>query len=382
MKAPILDAELERIEEERRLRNAEERGGGRIARRIVALGLTVSAAEAGLVWFLFAGLEPAWATAPGHLAVVGLAGLVAWHYRPNGARSRFLVLLAIATLFFGALGSLGTLLAMALHVRFRRNATPFEGWYASLFPESDDAPSLRLYQMLTRGLADTAQQDDVTSFTDVLQYGSIEQKRSVISLLTRDFRPEFAPALQSALADPNSAVRVQAATAAASIENDFLERAIVLEKAAAKRPDDAAAQMSVARHFDNYAFSGILDHERQLENRRKAEAGYRRALSIDPGLADAVLGVGRLLIRTGRLDEAIAWFEDCFRAGEIRPSEMAWYLEAVYRSGDFARLRRAVTAFGDQLIDDPRTSDRLRGVVQVWQGVDPTKMPPSEVVHA
>lgn len=368
-----LAAELERIEEERERRSATVTRRDRATLAILLIATSTTIGEAGILYMLFTSFGPGWVTVLIHVVIVCLLALAAWKLRPNGGHSRYLVLLFVTTTFLGIFGPLGTMLAMLLYVQFRRNATPFEEWYASLFPDHFDAPSQKLYQMLTRGLADSAKQENVTSFTDVLQYGSIEQKRAVISLLTRDFKPEFAPALQSALSDANPAVRVQAATAAASIENAFLERAMELEQAAKEASGDHAAQLEVARHFDNYAFSGILDGDRQAENRRKAEECYRKALDLEPELADALLGVGRLMVRTDRLEEAARWFETGFAKGILRPSELAWYMEAVFRLGDFDRLRYAVAGFGDDLLADTAISERLRDVIMAWQGVDPTR---------
>lgn len=368
-----LAAELERMEAEKERRGAEDARSSRSTFVILFLAILATIVETGILYVLYTSLMPGWTMAMVHLAVIAGLFFAAWRVRPNGGHSRYLVLLAVVTLFLGVFGPLGTMLAMLLYVRFRRNATPFEEWYASLFPDHTDEPSEKLYEMLTRGLADSAKQENVTSFTDVLQYGSIEQKRAVISLLTRDFRPEFAPALQSALSDANPAVRVQAATAAASIENAFLEKAMEMEQAAKAEPDNKEAQLLVAAHFDNYAFSGILDGDRQGENRRKAEECYRNALALDPTMGDALLGVGRLMVRTGRLDEAARWFEAGFARGVIRPSEIAWYMEAVFKLGDFDRLRYAVAGFGDDLLNDPAIGERLHDVILAWQGVDPTK---------
>lgn len=368
MSHPDLAAELQRLADVSARETRRERGNAGATVQIVGIGALAALAEGTLVYLLYTGMELPWLAGAGHLLTVAVLVLVTERLRPNGARSRFLALLTLSTGFLGIFGALGTLYAMLLHVPFRRQATPFEEWYASLFPEKSDAPSEKLYEMLKRGLADSASQDNVTSFTDVLRYGSIEQKRSVISLLSRDFRPEFAPALQSALADPNPAVRVQAATAAASIENDFLERSMQLEKAANKAPNDAAAHMALARHFDDYAFSGILDGDRQAENRRRAEIAYRRVFELDPTRSDAALGVGRLMVRTGRLAEAADWFEATFARGVVRPAEIGWYMEALYRVGDFGRLRYAVAGFGDDIVNAPEMSERMRDVIRAWQG--------------
>lgn len=363
-----VEEELERIESERRRQKVLARGGLRSTVLVLGVAIAGLLAECVVAWLLWSEAYPVWVAPVLHIVTTGLIAWGALTLRPNGSRSRMLVLLTITIFFLGAFGPLGVMLTMLLHTYFRRHATPFDEWYASLFPEEIDEPSRRLYEMLTRGLADSASQENVTSFTDVLQYGSIEQKRAVISLLSRDFRPEFAPALQSALSDANPAVRVQAATAAANIEGDFLERAIELETQARKLPDDPEIQMAVAKHFDDYAFSGILDGDRRAENQRKAESFYRRALELDPKNDAASLGAGRILVRQGRLREAMGWFEKGFSAGFVGPGPVSWYMEAVYRMGDYERLRYAVAGFGEDILENPGVSERMKDVVRLWLG--------------
>lgn len=380
--SPDIQAELERIESDARRHRQTERQGAIPTLLILSLSVFAIAGEGLMSWLLWTEFRPRWTPGAVHVVTVGVLAGVAWRFRPHGSPSRLLTLLALGTFFLGPFGPFGVLMATALHAWFRRRATPFEDWYASLFPEEVDEPSRRLFEMLTRGLADAASQENVTSFTDVLQYGSIEQKRAVISLLSRDFRPEFAPALLSALADPNPAVRVQAATAAANIESDFLDRAIELETAARRQPEDVGTQIEVARHFDDYAYSGILDEDRQKENRAKAESYYRRALDLDGARHDATLGVGRLLVRQGRLEEAEDWFEKGFQRGVIGANELSWYMEAAFRKGDFDKLRYAVAAFGDEILDDTGTSERMRDVVRAWQGVGHSYDAPAEAARA
>ncbi|WP_417519549.1 tetratricopeptide repeat protein [Minwuia sp.] len=373
-----VEEELARIETERRRVKALAGGGRRSTLAVLAVAIGATLVECLICWLLWIEYRPLWIAPALHVAVCSAVALAAWHLKPNGGRSRFLALLALTLVFLGPFGPLGTMLAMLLHMFFRRRATPFDEWYQSLFPEEIDEPSRRLYEMLMRGLADSASQENVTSFTDVLQYGSIEQKRAVISLLSRDFRPEFAPALQSALSDANPAVRVQAATAAANIEGDFLERAIDLETAARKAPSSAETQFLVARHFDDYAFSGILDGDRQAENRRKAETFYRKTVELDPEHEDAALRVGRLLVRQGRLEEAEKWFEAGFTNGFVGPAQLSWYLEAAYRLGNYDKLRYAVAGFGEEILEHPSTSERLRDVVRLWLGHDLPPAPRAE----
>jgi hypothetical protein len=363
-----VEEEIERIESERRRQKVLARGGLRSTVLVLLIAIAATLAEFMIGWLLWIEADPFWMPPAFHFLTVALVFAATWTLRPNGVLSRMMVLLTVTLFFLGPIGPLGVMFTMLLHSWFRRHATPFDEWYESLFPEEIDEPSRRLYEMLTRGLAVSASQENVTSFTDVLQYGSIEQKRAVISLLSRDFRPEFAPALQSALADANPAVRVQAATAAANIEGSFLERAIDLENEARRLPDDADVQMAVARHFDDYAFSGILDGDRRTENQRKAESFYRRSLELDPGREQASLGVGRILVRQNRLEEAATWFENGFANGFIGAGPVSWYMESAYQLGDYEKLRYAVAGFGEDILEHSGASERLKDVIRLWLG--------------
>lgn len=301
-----------------------------------------------------------------HIVVTAMTIGIAYRVRQRKRVSRFFALLAISTAFCGPFGPLGTGFALILHYYFRRNATPFEEWYMSLFPDEVDQPVRQLYEMLTRGLSEAAASKSLSSFTDVLTYGTIDQKQAVITLLSREFRPEFAPALLTALADDNPAVRVQAATAAANIENNFLNKLMELEAGAKAAPNDISAQSALAQFFDDYAFSGILDDDRQAENRRRAEEAYQTVLKLDPENPDTILRIGRLLIRSGRVDEAIEWFEWGFPKGAINPQSISWYLEALYRKGDYGRLRSASRVFGEELANSPEVGERMRDIVKLW----------------
>src|SRR3546814_9387486 len=85
--------------------------------------------------------------------------------------------------------------------------------------------------MIASGRSANQTLSGIDSFTDVMRYGTIEQKRAVLMLLARRFRPEFAPALKLALPHANPAIRVPPPTATAEIESGFTDRTTVLAAA-------------------------------------------------------------------------------------------------------------------------------------------------------
>lgn len=285
---------------------------------------------------------------------------------PWGMRMPALLMLTVAAT--GPFGAAGTLLTLLLHAIYRRNASPFESWYLSLFPEDERNAAHDLYDLLATGREVSADHASVASFTDVLSFGSTEQKQAVIALLARHFRPAFAPALRQALADSNPAIRVQAATAAAQIEGDFHDTSVRVEEAARKQPRGFEAHWALARHLDDYAFSGLLDAQRAGENRARALEVYRHCLELEPNHAEARAAVARILMRDGKIEECESWIERAVADNAAPEKMLDWQLECLYRLGRYDELRLAAARRADALAAQAGTPQPVKEAVDLWAG--------------
>jgi hypothetical protein len=176
-------------------------------RQVSLVALVALAAECALMrYYLADGL--AWIALTAHVAV-SLA-LSAWWRLSSAARAdiRLPMLLTVSTAALGHAGAAGTLVTIMLAHWYGRNALPFEEWYQSLFPDTERDDNV---EMLNR-IADAESRDggSVSAFNDVLAFGSLPQKQSLIALIGSSFRPLFGPVLKKALLDNNNAIRVQA----------------------------------------------------------------------------------------------------------------------------------------------------------------------------
>lgn len=306
-----------------------------------------------------------WAIA--HFGISLAVGLWCVFRRRDGTGRRAAVLMFLAVAALGPFGAPAALATAVLHRWFRRHATPFEEWYKGLFPDPEQKPARDLYDMIVSG-RDLSKESGVASFTDVLATGTTEQKRATITLMARFFRPVFAPALKRALADSEPAIRVQAATAAAEIESDFQERAQRLSTAVVAAPEDADAQFAMAKHFDDYAFSGLLDVEREADNRNLALEAYLRCLDLKPDDLAARAAVGRLLLRKGEFHEAATVLGDAVVSGQATPAMLDFYIEALFRLGDYERIRAVVRADHTSIMSDPLRPPEVKMAVDLWAG--------------
>ena len=306
-----------------------------------------------------------------HLAVVAVLGW--WTSRLKKAQRdlRLPLLLVAATGFVGPIGTSGTLVALGLWILYSRSSTPFEEWYESLFPEEKSKLSIDLFEQLSSDQGDLVARSAVAPFLDVLSFGTQEQKQAAVALITDHFQPPFAPALRRALHDSNAAIRVQAAASITRVENRFLTRVLELSQAVRDRPDDPDALWALARHYDDYAFTGILESKREEENRKKALELYHEYLRLRSADLYARWMAGRILLRKGEFAEAAHWLEQSIQQGFSSPQILLGYLESLFRLGRFGEVRELARAHGADLAAYGQFSSPAVEAVELWAGKIP-----------
>ncbi len=305
-----------------------------------------------------------------HAAVCAVGMLWIWTVIRRSRDLRLPLLAVGSATAVGPFGAAGSVLCALLYAWFRRSTTSFEEWYAALFPEQQVEGARTLFQeIVSEGRDDEVAARSIASFTDILAFGTFDQKQALLALIATYFRPAFAPALKSALGHPEPAIRVQAATAVAQIEQRFLRRSIDLDAELVRRPRDFPLVFAAARHYDDYAFTGLLDHDRQAENQRRAMRLYSAALELAPEDGRLELGMGRLLVRMGEYRIAADLLAKAANAGRLKPGGAVWYLECLFRIGAFADLREAAARIVPLLDGDEGADPRLREAARLWAPV-------------
>ena len=239
-----------------------------------------------------------------------------------------MLLSLVSTGFLGPLGLAGCLLMELVRFCCSRNPLTFEAWYERLFPRTSVDRAQALYTLIAWKRVKPSKVSTVAPFADVLDLGRIDQKQSVITLIADHFKPELASALQRALNDPEPAIRVQAATAAARIENDFLQQSVLLQRILAQEPGNPSILRKMALHHETYARSGLLDTGRASGERSLALEINMKLLQTFPGHPDLVGTTAALLLDLQRPKEAIRllkpWIRSmcltCWWAPSPRPS--------------------------------------------------------------
>jgi hypothetical protein len=347
----------------------EDRTRDRLRLRLTAetavLSIAVAGVDAVLLGAAVDGVLVPWMAGLGHLGV-GVAVLL-WARSSSRRRHgrRVAWLLGLTTITMGPLGAIGTLATMAMIAWYQRSATPFDEWYASLFPDEIKDPVEATYRSIVEGFDGSLERSSVASFTDVMANGTVEQKRSVIALVADNFRTTFAPALRAALNDSEPAVRVQAATAVAQLENQFLERSMALEERVAEAGETYDLAWARAALMDDWATAGLLDVQRTAETREKALALFGVCHRLSPADIRPLHAMGRLLVRLGRLQDALLEFEKIEALG-APGTTIVWQLECLYRLGRFSELRALCVRHRAKLLSLRDVPVELADTIEAW----------------
>lgn len=298
-----------------------------------------------------------------HCVGLGAGGVLLYLRVRNGNGVRIPAMVLIGTAGAGVFGSAGALIAMGVMKLSRAEGGTAE-WFEALFPQSphhDLEVSASSARMAITGESD----GEVLPLVDLLENGDEFQKQAVVALVARSFRPSLAPLLERALQDSSNAVRVQAATTLARIEGEFLEREVDLRRGFQEGDDDCA--LKLARLLDDYAFTGLLDPEREQQNRGEALELYRGYLTRHPDAITVRTAVARLLIRRGDYKEAEPWLEG-FAAKDAGKGAM-WRMEIAFRLGCWDELHHLAEVHAGCLEQEMESAPALRDVIALWQGV-------------
>lgn len=221
----------------------------------------------------------------------------------------------------------------------RRGTRGDATWRSHLFPETGTDPVARQVVALDRAGTD-GDAGGVAAFADILRWGSLEQQERVVVLMSREFRPGFAPLLREALSSATPGLRAQAAAGLAMVEARFEAQGTELRRAAL--PGGKAALLALARHLDELANSGLLDGSRSGAIRAEAVDIYEAHLALQPDDADIQAALGRDLMQIGRLDDAVIAMQAAAARGLATPSLLGWLAECLYRRQEIGHVSRLI----------------------------------------
>ena len=276
---------------------------------------------------------------------------------------------ALAVFFLGPMGAVGMLLGLLSYTFLIHRSTPFELWYRNIVPDRTSPPEEQLLERL-RAWSDETHigHYEPVPFLDILAIGTRSDKQAVIALIARHYDPQFSPVLHSALNDPDSAIRVQAASVIASIEDYFMMQSLVLERELERQPNDIETLWELASHYDAHSCTGLCDSDTQATHRQYAERAYRRLIDLDPDNSRSRWALGRLLVRSGQPGEAASIFEQSIALPDAPKFKLQrfWYWECLYCLKRYEDLRRELSEHAPKIRTTTALPPTLLDAIELW----------------
>jgi len=247
-----------------------------------------------------------------------------------------LIICSVATSVFGVAGFL---LLILLRPLFSKFSTPTKKWLEELFPKDTTTLFDEVFLRIQLGWDDYSQITEVSSFLDLMMYGSLLEKQAVLDAIVKNFTPEYGPILRRGLKDPYNTVRIQAASIVSRIDMDFEDRLMDLIQEYKKDEANKESLLKLARHYEIYASLGIVDHGRKNAIIEKALYFYRCYLELDPSHQASQLSIASLLFHSDNYEEFTVWYDE-FKKKYTRVPEVihTWYLESLYREHHYEEL--------------------------------------------
>lgn len=328
--------------------------------------LTAFLISGGMAAFVFANRLPLTAYLFAHVGCAAFAVLIAM--RSGETPRRQALLHAMMSTAMGPAGSAGCFLCCVLELGFRPQARPFSEWFASIFPEEENGGHDAFLELLRSSEDPLRNSLRITSFRDTMAAGTIEQKQALLGLIARRFSPPFAPALHQALNDSVPAIRVQAASAVASIEARYAERTFDLSDRAKKsggKPDDVAA---LAEHLVEFAESGIAEPSRTEDARKAALSSYNQLLSMRPHDGRALIASSRLLLHFSDPAEAARRIRMAAQVTGMTAEVAYLQMQALFQLNRFDDIRKLARQWQGVSLGSDRDAQRLRAALKLWTG--------------
>jgi len=307
--------------------------------------------------------------------------LRAW-YKKIEENNAFPEIAFLFVLTLGPVGALGMAVTLSLYAHYRKKSTPFDIWYKKLVPQHSTTEQERsMERFLSLSKDNDFQNMPPTPFADVLSSGNQSEKRSMLTLMLRNYHSSFAPIFLQALNDSDSAIRVYAASMVSRIADNFHTENIELEKRKLDKPSDLKNLYQLAKHYDERATAGLSDEESLRQFRKKAQYLYVQLYKMQPSNIRVRWLLGRLLLRYGKHIAAANVFEGVLKLLDSKneiadPFQLVWYWQCLYEQSRYAKLRQQIQKYRHQIPEDSILQLTVIENIDVWISPDSAAVTP------
>ncbi len=203
---------------------------------------------------------------------------------------------------------------------------------------------------------------EVDAFRDVLQTNDPRLEENAISKLSRSLTKQSVNILKDVVKTSTSDTKILAASALIEMEDTIIAKIDTLRAQVYQNPDEDGI-LELARAYDLYCYLGVLDTVSEKYYQNLALEQYETFLQIASGHREANLEYGRILLNSGRTEDAIKNLRLALALSPEDVNPQIWLAEAYYRSHDYDNVRKLCT----KLANAKKLPENLSEVVDWWK---------------
>lgn len=203
---------------------------------------------------------------------------------------------------------------------------------------------------------------DIEAFKDIFISHDRQLQENAINKLSKIVNKQSVAILQNVVNTSTTDTKVMAASALIEMEDKIIKKIEKLQNAMQINSEDDDLRLQLARTYDLYCYLDVLDQAVKAHYQNLSLEQYRHFLANHPTHAAATLEYGRILLKSGQLEEAI---ENLTRAAELvpqNPNPHIWLAEAYYELSNYA----AVSDVCERLLQLDKLPENLKAVVNWW----------------
>lgn len=206
---------------------------------------------------------------------------------------------------------------------------------------------------------------EVDAFRDVLRTNDRQLEENAINKLSRSLTKESVSILKDVVKTSASDTKILAASALIEMADKIITKIETLRAQVYQNPDGPTI-LELARAYDSYCYLDVLDTVSQKHYQNLALEQYGAFLQIDSGHREANLEYGRILLNSGKTEDAIKNLRLALALSPEDVNPQIWLAEAYYRSQDYDNVRKLCT----KLADTKKLPEDIREVVDWWTTQD------------
>ena len=205
---------------------------------------------------------------------------------------------------------------------------------------------------------------DIVAFRDVFRTHDRQLEENVINKLSKLVNKTSVSILQEVVKTTTSDTKVLAASALIDVEDKTARKIEELRRQLDRQPDDGAAMLELARSYDLHCHLGVLDKVVEAHYEKLAAEQYRNFIGLNPGHPEATFEFGRILLNSGKREEAIKIFREAIELAPLDPNPRIWLAEAYFESQNYAGVHRIC----ENLSGSESLPQNLKETVTWWAG--------------